>query len=118
MVPQANSTLHLKTNIFIIGWRLLFLKFGYNLFFFLSLSGGHKERLIFTSFIRQKHNISDHSYADDTLLHISPSHNNLSPIDDPVNCITDIRHFLQLNNERLRSFWEVQEVKDRRSTPN
>ena len=46
-----------------------------------------------------------HSYADDTQLYISLSHDNLSPINELVNCISDIKiliskNFLQLNKDK------------------
>ena len=41
--------------------------------------------------IIQQHNISYQLYADDTQLYISVSINNLSPINDLIQCITEIR---------------------------
>ncbi len=55
--------------------------------------------------IIRQHNISYHSYADDTQLYVSVSVNHLSPLEDLVQCIGDVQHwmtdnFLQLNDDK------------------
>ncbi len=42
--------------------------------------------------IIHQYNISHHSYADNTQLHISVSANNPSPVNDLIQCINDVRH--------------------------
>lgn len=56
------------------------------------------------SIIRQ-YSISYHSYADDTQLYISVSGNHLSAVNDLIQCINEVRHwmtknFLQLNDDK------------------
>ncbi len=66
--------------------------------------------------IIKKHNISYHSYANDTQLYISLSSDNLSSINKLINCIQDInlwmtRNFLQLNEENWNTHCWSQESK-------
>lgn len=55
--------------------------------------------------IIQHYNIQYHSYAVDTQLYVSVTANHLSPINDLIQCITDIKYwmatnFLQLNDDK------------------
>ena len=42
--------------------------------------------------IIQRYNISYHSYADDTQLYLTVSDNNLSLVNDLIQCIADIKY--------------------------
>ncbi len=58
-------------------------------------------------YIIRKFNISYHSYANDTQLYISVLSDHLSPVNDLIQCINDIRrwmavNFLQLNDEKTK----------------
>ncbi len=55
--------------------------------------------------IIQQYNISYQSYADDTQLYISVSANHLNPVNDLIQCITEVKYwmaknFLQLNEDK------------------
>lgn len=59
--------------------------------------------------IIQQYNISYQSYADDTQLYISVSANHLNPVNDLIQCITEVKHwmaknFLQLDEDKTEIF--------------
>lgn len=54
--------------------------------------------------IIQQHNISYHSYADDTQLYVSVSINHLNPLEDLIKCIGNIQHWM---TEKKRKKTEI-----------
>lgn len=59
--------------------------------------------------IIQQYNISYQSDADDTQLYISVSANHLNPVNDLIQCITEVKHwmvknFLQLDEDKTEIF--------------